>query len=75
MHKFLLSALLFCHLLPVLPTSILPLTPAMFQKNQRKELSWENDTVNVTYKFSGEGGLMTINVFNKTNQPLYVNWK
>lgn len=46
-----------------------------FPKNQRQELVWENDTLSVTYKFRGEGGLMTIAVFNKLNQPLYINWK
>jgi hypothetical protein len=44
-------------------------------KNERKELLWENDMMRVAYKFSNEGGFMTIAVFNKTSQPIYVNWK
>jgi hypothetical protein len=40
-----------------------------------KTFSWETDTMSVAYQFSGEGGLMTITVFNKTSEPLYVNWK
>lgn len=44
-------------------------------QNARKDFLWENDTTKITYQFSGEGGLMTIAVFNKTDQPVYVNWK
>lgn len=36
---------------------------------------WQTDTISVAYQFSGEGGLMTVTVFNKSNQPLYLNWK
>ena len=42
-------------------------------QNEKKEFLWENDTTKITYQFSGEGGLMTIAVFNKTDQPVYVN--
>ena len=44
-------------------------------KNDKKEFSWENDTMRLTYNFHGEGGPITMTVFNKTDKPLFVNWK
>lgn len=35
---------------------------------------WENDTVSVQYFFSGRNCPVTINVYNKLSQPLYVYW-
>src|SRR5882757_9786989 len=45
------------------------------QKNDKKEFSWQNDTLRLTYNFHGEGGPVSLTVFNKTDKPLYVNWK
>src|SRR5690349_7860336 len=39
-----------------------------------KSLSWENDTMRVTYNFHGEGGPISITVGNKMDKPLFVNW-
>jgi hypothetical protein len=36
---------------------------------------WENDTVSIRYVFSGYNGPLTVQVYNKTSQPLYVDWK
>ena len=43
-------------------------------KNQRKELTWESDTLRVSYNFSGAGGPVTLKIFNKTDKPLYIDW-
>src|SRR5262245_48114299 len=40
-----------------------------------KAFLWETDTISVSYNFSGEGGQMIVTVFNKSNQPLFINWK
>jgi len=44
-------------------------------KNDKHQLVFENDTVRLTYDFCGEGGPVSVNIFNKSSQPLYVNWK
>ena len=44
-------------------------------KNEKKELVWENDTMKVVYNFNGEAGPMSLSLFNKTDKPLYINWK
>ncbi|HZI54111.1 MAG TPA: hypothetical protein VFD56_10425, partial [Chitinophagaceae bacterium] len=44
-------------------------------QDRRKAFMWETDIIRVAYQFSGEGGGMTVTVFNKTNQPVYINWK
>lgn len=44
-------------------------------KNKQDQLVYENDTLRLTYDFNGKNGPVSINVFNKTSQPLYVNWR
>ncbi len=36
--------------------------------------SLENDSVIITYIFSGENSPLQIDVYNKLNEPIYVNW-
>ena len=43
--------------------------------DRSKAFLWETDTITIAYQFAGEGGQMTVTVFNKSNQPLFVNWK
>lgn len=37
-------------------------------------LVFNNDSVTIGYKFSGENNPFTVEVYNKLNEPLYVNW-
>ncbi len=75
MHQLLLSAFIILSLASCSTYQYFTLDSADIPKDKQKEFLWRNDTVSVTYRFSGEGGLMTVNVFNKLNQPLYINWK
>jgi hypothetical protein len=34
----------------------------------------ENDSVKITYAFTGENSQLAVEVFNKLNEPVYVNW-
>jgi len=45
------------------------------RKNDKKDFSWENDTMRLTYNFHGEGGPISMTVFNKMDKPLFVIWK
>jgi len=36
---------------------------------------FENDTLKITYSFWSEKGLMTFAIFNKSNKPIYIDWK
>lgn len=45
------------------------------QKDAKKDFSWENDTMRLTYNFHGQGGPLSVTVFNKMDKPLFVNWK
>lgn len=36
---------------------------------------WENDTVSIQYIFSGAYCPLTVHIYNKMGQPLYVDWK
>ena len=44
-------------------------------KNDRKEFTYENDSMLLTYNFHGEGGPVGMTVRNKMDKPLFVNWK
>jgi hypothetical protein len=45
------------------------------KKNDQKEFVVENEEVKVIYRFTGYRGAVHISVFNKTDQPIAVNWK
>jgi hypothetical protein len=45
------------------------------KKNQSKDLVFENDTLRVAYRFSGKNGPVDITIFNKTREPVEVNWR
>jgi len=44
-------------------------------KYQDGYLSFESDTLRVVYLFWAENGIMAVFIHNKTNSPLYVDWK
>jgi hypothetical protein len=44
-------------------------------RKENGQLTFENDTLKMTYHISGKGGPVAVEIYNKTNQPLYVNWK
>lgn len=44
-------------------------------KNDRHELVGENDTLRVEYHFSQHQGLIAIRLYNKTSEPLEVDWR
>ena len=44
-------------------------------KNNKGDLTWENDTLRVEYGYAGEGGPVWLSIHNKTDKPLYINWK
>jgi hypothetical protein len=43
-------------------------------RNDQGEIFIENDTVSVTYRFSGPGGPVRLQIYNKLNTPLFLNW-
>ena len=40
-----------------------------------KSYIYENDSVKITYKFWELNGIMSFDIYNKTNTPLYFDWK
>lgn len=53
----------------------LTLDSSEVQKNDKKEFTWENDTMRLIYNFHGEGGPISMSIYNKLSKPLLVNWK
>jgi hypothetical protein len=44
-------------------------------KNALSEFIIENDTASIIYSFHGQGGSLVIDIFNKLDKPLYVDWR
>lgn len=44
-------------------------------KNSNNEFVVENDTLKITYRFNGYHGPVKIIIYNKSNEPLEINWK
>ncbi|AEW00943.1 hypothetical protein A4D02_13380 [Niastella koreensis] len=44
-------------------------------KNDRREFVVENDSLRLTYNFSGKGGLIHISIQNKMGVPVYIDWQ
>lgn len=43
-------------------------------KNDKQEFIKDNDTVTIKYTFKGENLPVTLTIYNKLNQPMYIDW-
>lgn len=50
-------------------------TSGMNTKLKEGYYVFENDTVKITYAFWENKGVMSFSIFNKTDKPLYIDWK
>jgi hypothetical protein len=68
--------LLFCSVLLGACTQYQYITlNSTIYKAENQSFAWENDSVKVQYIFSGADCPITIQVYNKLAQPMYVDWK
>lgn len=74
MRHLILSALILCCFGSCASYQYVTLNSGQMPKNERKELTWETDTLRISYVFNGSNGTLTMRVFNKTNQSLYIDW-
>lgn len=44
------------------------------EKNEKGDFVQENDTVRISYRFWGENAPVTITIYNKSDEPIYVDW-
>ena len=75
MRHYLLPAVFLLTLSACSTYQYLTVDSPQLQKNDRNQLIQENDTLRITYSFQGKGGPFSVNIYNKTDQPLFVNWK
>ncbi|MBL4676348.1 MAG: hypothetical protein JKY70_09125 [Mucilaginibacter sp.] len=77
MKKLLLAAIACCAILSSCKTYQLNVISSTTKNpdEQTGNYQFENDTVRVTYSFYGENAPVNINIFNKLNEPLYVDWQ
>lgn len=73
--KALITALVFATLMSCTTYQYLHLDGVTANKNNREELVFENDSVWLSYDFSGRWGAMALKVQNKTDQPMFINWQ
>lgn len=74
MRSLILSVLIILALGSCSTYQYVTLNSPEMKKNEGQDLVYENDTLRLTYNFNGKGGPITISVYNKTNQALYVDW-
>lgn len=75
MRYFTLSLLAMLSLSACSSYQYMTLSSSQLRKNDKHQLVFENDTLSLTYDFGGKDAPVSISIFNKTSQPLYVNWK
>lgn len=55
--------------------SVLESNDTIGEKNEDKDFVIENDSVFISYCFYGENAPISITVYNKTDEPLFVDWQ
>lgn len=50
-------------------------SPDLSKDEETGAFTFENDSVQISYNFFGENGPISIHVFNKLNEPLYIDWQ
>lgn len=75
MRHYLLAAVFLLSLTACSTYQYMTLDSPQLRKNDKNQLILENDTLRLTYNFQGKGGPISINIYNKSDQPLFVNWK
>ena len=74
MRNIILSVLILLNFSSCITYQYFTIDSSQLQKDDQKVFATENDTLRLTYSFSGGGGPVTIAIFNKTDQPLFINW-
>jgi hypothetical protein len=74
MFKFLIPLVAFSILIGCNTSKVVTISSDQIPLTS-KGLVFENDTVRITYKFWGNRGSMTYDVYNKLNVPLFFDWK
>lgn len=75
MKNFLLALALFSSLSSCTTYQYLQLSSSTVKQDESRQFVIENDTVMLRYNFNGYNGPIKLSVHNKTNKPLYVDWK
>lgn len=57
------------------PYQYLTVSSEQLSQNEKNDFVFETDTVKLAYHFTGYRGPVQITIFNKTNEPLEINWK
>jgi hypothetical protein len=75
MHRLILPAVFVLLMSACSTYQYMTVDSPQMKKDDHSPLTFENDTLKMTYRISGKGGPVELDIYNKTNQPLYVNWK
>jgi hypothetical protein len=75
MHRLILPTAFVLLLSACSTYQYMTVNSTQLKKNDHSQLIFENDTLRLTWRLVGKGGAVTLNIYNKTDQPLYVNWK
>ena len=74
MPKILFPALTLLFLSSCVTYQYFTVDSSQLPKNDQQAFVMDNDTMQLSYSFTGSGGPLTITVLNKTDQPLVIDW-
>ncbi|MBE9586483.1 hypothetical protein IM792_18690 [Mucilaginibacter sp. JRF] len=77
MKSILLAAAICCGFLASCSTYQLNVINGNAGSRNEKTGEWffENDSVKISYAFDGRNGPVTVNVYNKLEKPIYIDWQ
>ena len=75
MRKLILTSILLASIIGCKSYVQVFKTNSSINANQNGFYVYENDSVKIIYSFWQKGGLMTFAIYNKLDQPLFVDWK
>jgi hypothetical protein len=64
-----------CFLSACSPWQYMTVNSPQLNRNRYNQFVFENDTLRLTYDMSGKDGEVTLHIFNKTAEPLTINWQ
>jgi hypothetical protein len=75
MHRLIVPAIILLSLSACSPWQYMTVSSSQLTRNDINQFVFENDTLRLTYDIAGGDGQVKLRVFNKTNQPITINWQ
>lgn len=75
MHRLILPAIILLSLSACSSWQYMTVNSSQLTRNDYNQFVFENDTLRLTYDIAGNDGQVTLRAYNKTSEPLTINWQ